>query len=128
MQVKGLSSRRTLGQWLDDRGVTAKPRLTLADQVQQHSVGGSSRGGSRGGAGPAAGAAAAAAGLAAARGAAGSGDMASVAAAAGGVSRMNSGLRRSSGHDNWSRSTGGGAAVNVSDRVICTAACEGNCA
>jgi hypothetical protein len=54
--------------------------------------------------------------------------MASVAAAAGGVSRMNSGLRRSSGHDNWSHSTGGGAAVNVSDRVICAAACEGNCA
>ncbi|KAF6251079.1 hypothetical protein COO60DRAFT_680403 [Scenedesmus sp. NREL 46B-D3] len=36
IQVKGLSNRKTLGQWLDERGVTAKPRLTLADQVQQH--------------------------------------------------------------------------------------------
>jgi hypothetical protein len=54
--------------------------------------------------------------------------MASAAAVAGGgVSRMNSGLRRSSGHDNWSRSTGGGAAVNVSVWVICAAAYEGNC-
>eukprot|EP00775_Hariotina_reticulata_P010549 gene10549-10709_t len=35
IQVKGLPSRKTLGQWLDDRGVTAKPRVTLADQVQQ---------------------------------------------------------------------------------------------
>lgn len=39
LQVKGLTQRKTLGQWLDERGVTAKPRLTLADQVQQ--VGGS---------------------------------------------------------------------------------------
>lgn len=36
-----MSSRKTLGQWLDERGVTAKPRLTLADQVQQ--AGGSGR-------------------------------------------------------------------------------------
>lgn len=109
LQVKGLSSRKTLGQWLDERGVTAKPRLTLADQVQQHTVGTSraSRGGAAGGA------AAAAAGLAAARGAAGSGDLSGAVA---GAVRMNSGvgsgLRRSSGHDNWNRSTGGGAAVS----------------
>jgi hypothetical protein len=38
-----LSSRKTLGQWLDERGVTAKPRLTLADQVQQHSAPGDSK-------------------------------------------------------------------------------------
>jgi hypothetical protein len=42
-QVKGLSSRKTLGQWLDERGVTAKPRLTLADQVQQHTGPGDSK-------------------------------------------------------------------------------------
>jgi hypothetical protein len=42
-QVKGLSSRKTLGQWLDERGVTAKPRLTLADQVQQHTGPGESK-------------------------------------------------------------------------------------
>lgn len=41
--MKGLSSRKTLGQWLDERGVTAKPRLTLADQVQQHSTPGESK-------------------------------------------------------------------------------------
>jgi hypothetical protein len=39
-----------------------------------------------------------------------------VSGAVAGVVRMNSasGLRRSSGHDSWSRSTGGGAAVSCS--------------
>lgn len=106
LQVKGLTSRKTLGQWLDDRGVTAKPRLTLADQVQQHTVVAPSRS-SRGGA--AGGAAAAAAGLAAACGAVGSGDL---SGAVGGVVRMGSGQRRSSAHDGWNCSTGGGAVVS----------------
>jgi hypothetical protein len=104
IQVKGLNSRKTLGQWLDERGVTAKPRLTLADQVQQHTTVGGSRGSSRGGAASGA-AAAAAAGLTAARGTGGSGDL---AAAVGGAGRTGAALRRSSGHDSWSRSTGGG--------------------
>jgi hypothetical protein len=43
VKVKGLPSRKTLGQWLDERGVTAKPRITLADQVQQAHVMGSTR-------------------------------------------------------------------------------------
>ena len=114
VQVKGLNSRKTLGQWLDERGVTAKPRLTLADQVQQHTVVAGGRTGSRtgtaGGAAAAAAAAAAGGGLSAARGAGGSGDLSS---AVSGVMRANPGLRRGSTHDSWNRSTGGGAAVSA---------------
>lgn len=102
-QVKGLSGRKTLGQWLDERGVPAKPRLTLADQVQQH-TGVSSRSISRGGAAAAAGLAAA--GLATARGAVGSGDLsAAVLGAMRAGSSSNPSMRRSS--DTWSRSAGG---------------------
>lgn len=121
LQVKGLNSRKTLGQWLDDRGVTAKPRLTLADQVQQHTVvapGRSSRGGAAGGA------AAAAAGLAAACGAVGSGDL---SGAVGNVVRMGSGQRRSSAHDGWNCSTGGGAVVSTAGWAGHVCVCHSGC-